>query len=136
MIRRPPRSTRTDTLFPYTTLFRSLYAVYALETYLPSLQISGKLPENVKITAVTQAELQKMSVLRTPNKVLAVAHLPRNAVHPPWETGPKQTDANGGPAGRPTDRSEEHTSELQSLMRISYAVICLTKQTSTKLNTN
>src|SRR3546814_9856405 len=81
----------------------NLYAVYALETYLPSLQISGKLPENVKITAVTQAELQKMSVLRTPNKVLAVAHLPRNAVHPPWETGPKQTDANGGPAGRPTD---------------------------------
>src|SRR3546814_4965966 len=83
----------------------NLYAVYALETYLPSLQISGKLPENVKITAVTQAELQKMSVLRTPNKVLAVAHLPRNAVHPPWETGPKQTDANGGPAGRDRQRA-------------------------------
>src|SRR3546814_19535163 len=81
----------------------NLYAVYALETYLPSLQISGKLPENVKITAVTQAELQKMSVLRTTNKVLAVAHLPRNAVHPPWEPGPTQTDANGGPAGRPTE---------------------------------
>src|SRR3546814_11246200 len=67
----------------------NLYAVYAIETYLPYLQISGKLPENVKITAVTQAELQKLSVLRTPNKVLPVAHIPLNPVNTPWEPGPK-----------------------------------------------
>lgn len=57
----------------------NLYAIYALETYLPSLQISAKLPENIKIAALTETELQKISTQRTPNKVLAVAYLPRNA---------------------------------------------------------
>lgn len=56
----------------------NLFAIYALETYLPSLQISAKLPENLKIAAVTADELRKMSTLRTPNNVLAVAHAPRN----------------------------------------------------------
>lgn|SRR5690606_1106110 len=58
----------------------SLYAIYALETYLPSLQISAKLPENIKIAAVTESELHKMSAQRSPNKVLAVAYLPQDAV--------------------------------------------------------
>src|SRR3546814_9511295 len=75
MIRRPPRSTRTDTLFPYTTLFRSgLQGRWRPRPPPPSARTS-----------------------RTP-----------------------------GPRDRP-DRSEEHTSELQSLMRISYAVFCLKK---------
>src|SRR3546814_6603232 len=75
MIRRPPRSTRTDTLFPYTTLFRSN---------------DGR------------KRLAKI-VLRLP---------------------PEQR-----PCARDVERSEEHTSELQSLMRISYAVFCLKKKT-------
>src|SRR3546814_8479187 len=81
MIRRPPRSTRTDTLFPYTTLFRSAAA--------PALDRS-KQESEVDVTSVTQMD----------------PHLFR------W-------------AGL---RSEEHTSELQSLMRISYAVFCLKKK--------
>lgn len=57
-----------------------LYAIYALESYLPSLQISGKLPENIKIVAVTESELQKISAQRSPNKVLAVAFLPQETL--------------------------------------------------------
>ena len=56
----------------------NLYAIYALETYLPFLQISTKLPENIKIAAVTEAQLRKMSTLHTPNRVLAVAYVPQD----------------------------------------------------------
>src|SRR3546814_5197935 len=115
MIRRPPRSTRTDTLFPYTTLFRST-AKY------------GKPPEN-------QAWGDYVAT-----KVLAQAMN---------ETGSTETDAlleylegqteidilKGRPGYfRDWDRSEEHTSELQSLMRISYAVFCLKKKTQHHTN--
>src|SRR3546814_7838581 len=83
MIRRPPRSTRTDTLFPYTTLFRSgLYA----------LMHAGE--EGMQMAARSFME---------------------------------------GPHVR---RSEEHTSELQSLMRISYAVFCLKKKKNSKISNN
>src|SRR3546814_3330968 len=85
MIRRPPRSTRTDTLFPYTTLFRSAQA-HRRRVLLPDLQ---------PVHATLQFQ----------------PHLPLFA-----------TDARAL-------RSEEHTSELQSLMRISYAVFCLKKKT-------
>src|SRR3546814_5687178 len=88
MIRRPPRATRTDTLFPYTTLFRSAVAVPA-----------G--PASVRAG---------------------------------WRRPPQPTSARTrNPARR---RSEEHTSELQSLMRISYAVFCLKKKTHTHANTH
>src|SRR3546814_5280645 len=80
MIRRPPRSTRTDTLFPYTTLFRS-----------------------------------------SPSSTLTVA---------PSGTSPRRIKSASGSC-----RSEEHTSELQSLMRISYAVFCLKKKTTTQKTT-
>src|SRR3546814_10728783 len=80
MIRRPPRSTRTDTLFPYTTLFRSARRV----TTLP-----GR---------------------------------PRRTLGAPAVSSPRGYGRN-----RRENRSEEHTSELQSLMRISYAVFCLKK---------
>src|SRR3546814_10420133 len=106
MIRRPPRSTRTDTLFPYTTLFRShMHRVRrAVNRWTHLLQIdlgSGK-------------ERQQ-----------APAALPRRS----------------GRLGRPkcirrSKRSEEHTSELQSLMRISYAVFCLKKNKKKKNTTN
>src|SRR3546814_13426320 len=91
MIRRPPRSTRTDTLFPYTTLFRSLLAHAK-----PSHRLNARL----------------MKVLHR---------------HPEHAPGISRYIAAYA------KRSEEHTSELQSLMRISYAVFCLKKKN--KINT-
>src|SRR3546814_4419961 len=83
MIRRPPRSTRTDTLFPYTTLFRS------------------------RDVASDELDLGEEGA--------QLAH--------------RQLEVVGQRLDRlPRDRSEEHTSELQSLMRISYAVFCLKKK--------
>src|SRR3546814_4716564 len=89
MIRRPPRSTRTDTLFPYTTLFRS--------------QRSANASKDIKALIAGEAEwVAKLEELY-------------NAIDT-WIPEP------------PRERSEEHTSELQSLMRISYAVFCLKKK--------
>src|SRR3546814_4605260 len=93
MIRRPPRSTRTDTLFPYTTLFRS-------RLFIEINRYFGAFPK-----------------MRDKNARFAV---PRNAFGP----------AAACATIRRT-RSEEHTSELQSLMRISYAVFCLKKKKHT-----
>src|SRR3546814_3857944 len=90
MIRRPPRSTRTDTLFPYTTLFRSIKALIA------TLGRPGWQDD-------------------TPKMMVGVA---QRQLHGRWDT----TTSNAW------GRSEEHTSELQSLMRISYAVFCLKKK--------
>src|SRR3546814_4072319 len=94
MIRRPPRSTRTDTLFPYTTLFRSRRQVL------------------VRLTVDDPGEHGRHDQ--------GVGHrfLPHGAK--PLVGGERLED----------ERSEEHTSELQSLMRISYAVFCLKKKTS------
>src|SRR3546814_10352457 len=93
MIRRPPRSTRTDTLFPYTTLFRSE------PLFLWEDRAAGR-----------SKQLQA-----TPQSVLT------------WINKRLKSNALPGP-GRCGYRSEEHTSELQSLMRISYAVFCLKKK--------
>src|SRR3546814_6051766 len=98
MIRRPPRSTRTDTLFPYTTLFRSL----------------GEQCED-------QQGLQHQERGEDEN-LLPVLVPDRGAPVP-----------NYG-AVRKSGRSEEHTSELQSLMRISYAVFCLKKKKDIYIN--
>src|SRR3546814_6756439 len=87
MIRRLPRSTRTDTLFPYTTLFRS-----------------RAIPPG-----------------REPGQWRGRSGL--------WRGGGRHDDPPAGPA----DRSEEHTSELQSLMRISYSVFCLKKKNCSEL---
>src|SRR3546814_7348382 len=94
MIRRPPRSTRTDTLFPYTTLFRSVAAGLWLR---PSA--------DPRVTRLIDS----------------IEHLERAL----------RADLDESQRGLRTefaDRSEEHTSELQSLMRISYAVFCLKKK--------
>src|SRR3546814_2498320 len=97
MIRRPPRSTRTDTLFPYTTLFRSVQRLFVdrriADTFIP------KFVQAVRSTKTG------------------------DPADPATIIGPMITRQH---------RSEEHTSELQSLMRISYAVFCLKKkQTAT-----
>src|SRR3546814_11852297 len=98
MIRRPPRSTRTDTLFPYTTLFRSLDAVATQGSVLA---------DNV----ITLGSINIVPELGADGKV----------------TGYR--DLQNYDRIYLNDRSEEHTSELQSLMRISYAVFCLKKKT-------
>src|SRR3546814_6511591 len=90
MIRRPPRSTRTDTLFPYTTLFRSI----------DTMRSGGAGGQHVNKT----------------ESAIRITHVPSGIV-----------------VKCQADRSEEHTSELQSLMRISYAVFCLKKKRKNKL---
>src|SRR3546814_5279560 len=104
MIRRPPRSTRTDTLFPYTTLFRS-------------------------------GADQRPRLLAPPvpggHCGCSVRHCRGKGTcrHAPMERARRAGDHQGTRSTLATDwRSEEHTSELQSLMRISYAVFCLTKK--------
>src|SRR3546814_7083728 len=87
MIRRPPRSTRTDTLFPYTTLFRSCWTCCATRSASPASRKAA-------------------------------------------------ARAIAGPVASCSTRSEEHTSELQSLMRISYAVFCLKKKKQTHRKTD
>src|SRR3546814_3252891 len=100
MIRRPPRSTRTDTLFPYTTLFRSV-SPNSSRTPRPA----GKAPAG---TAPGQSacppDWQPQSHPPLPTPHIAAPQTPEH------------------------HRSEEHTSELQSLMRTSYAVFCLKKK--------
>src|SRR3546814_5788772 len=100
MIRRPPRSTRTDTLFPYTTLFRSVVHICSI---LHQILKHAEMP-------LARSECQcSFPTLR--NK-----HLSTHEFR--------------------TNRSEEHTSELQSLMRFSYAVFCLKKKTNKNHNEN
>src|SRR3546814_8458214 len=102
MIRRPPRSKRTDTLLPYTTLFRS----------------HAHRPWPLRIT---KADGQG------PDDAPADAFHRRHRTHPNQIKRQEAPDAVG--SQRLRKRSEEHTSDLQSLMRISYAVFCLKKKT-------
>src|SRR3546814_2305231 len=109
MIRRPPRSTRTDTLFPYTTLFRS---PPRYRTPTPS----------TRARSTSRAERQYR--LRPPCRASCAAH---RANDPLAEAASLRRSLHRSSA-LPEQRSEEHTSELQSLMRISYAVFCLKKK--------
>src|SRR3546814_6034041 len=95
MIRRPPRSTRTDTLFPYTTLFRSI----AQRRFLERVRKNGGVHKIFGEDGITRYFFINSGAL----------------------INARQAEAAIG-------RSEEHTSELQSLMRISYAVFCLKKK--------
>src|SRR3546814_8948222 len=99
MLRRPPRSTRTDTLFPYTTLFRSVFS---------------------------HAAASGLSDLGLDRAHRAFAFLETHA----WDR-----DGGGWFHRLRRSRSEEHTSELQSLMRISYAVFCLKKKNNVQQTT-
>src|SRR3546814_3215149 len=110
MIRRPPRSTRTDTLFPYTTLFRSLDAREAGRR----LGVRYLLEGSVRVTG------QRVRVTGQLIDAESGVHVWAESVDRPID------DIVGL-------RSEEHTSELQSLMRISYAVFCLKKKTSNSI---
>src|SRR3546814_3546949 len=125
MIRRPPRSTRTDTLFPYTTLFRSLRA--AVEGIAEEL-------DRAEITAARNSCRYQLGSLRrgqrkTSGKSNAFIDLDIEIIEREGQS-PRgcQNDARGNIKRLFPIRSEEHTSELQSLMRISYAVFCLTNK--------
>src|SRR3546814_12266393 len=99
MIRRPPRSTRTDTLFPYTTLFRSL----AIKNTCGTTELQAMHTRNLDDCAIrSKASLQTDDAAGRRERVCIAC-----------------------------SRSEEHASELQSLMRISYAVFCLNKKKNT-----
>src|SRR3546814_1677743 len=103
MIRRPPRSTRTDTLFPYTTLFRSEILGVAAHGFGGGIVV-GKF-----IVADHEAAIDRFEM--------------------PFDGARHGAEALAAVGRR--GRSEEHTSELQSLMRISYAVFCLKKKITT-----
>src|SRR3546814_3584160 len=119
MIRVPPRSTRTDTLFPYTTLLRSPRR----ERRLFNERVS---PEQDLIAARTAATEARIALRLAQQQVSAAGGgggaLNRIAINAPLSG---QVVARSVTLGQ---RSEEHTSELQSLMRISYAVFCLKKK--------
>src|SRR3546814_5659731 len=102
MIRRPPRSTRTDTLFPYTTLFRSIFTAGFYSDLLGGL---ARINADGEVSRVPKG----LPILLVSGEL--------------------------DPVGEKS-RSEEHTSELQSLLRISYAVFCLKKKTTTLSNTH
>src|SRR3546814_6223778 len=113
MIRRPPRYTRTDTLFPYTTLFRSEDAEG--QVVQSTRQVGVKVMRRGSEAGVD---------LKWRHSVCVDSGFPYSVFRPGrhWNVSPFRT------AGRQTLRSEEHTSELQSLMRTSYAVFCLKKK--------
>src|SRR3546814_1010759 len=120
MIRRPPRATRTDTLFPYTTLFRSIATTGAKVLH----------PRSIKPCRDAGAPL---AILDTEHP-----ERPGTSIDGKGETVPgvkAVSRRNGIVLVSMESRSEEHTSELQSLMRISYAVFCLKKKTTTSTRT-
>src|SRR3546814_4885707 len=119
MIRRPPRSTRTDTLFPYTTLFRSRLEIGVVDPAVIHPQLRRQIADRGFILTA-DVEL----VLRRSRQLVAGVILPRDCVLGEFrvEPGIAAVDLES------FERSEEHTSQLQSLMRISYAVFCLKKK--------
>src|SRR3546814_4986527 len=112
MIRRPPRSTRTDTLFPYTTLFRS---------QLPKKQFNISATQTINLPS---GELQ----INAGYSYVGSQHFFASRAADAQPDAIKEQYAAENRLGRIPGRSEEHTSELQSLMRISYAVFCLKKK--------
>src|SRR3546814_5692011 len=131
MIRRPPRSTRTDTLFPYTTLFRSqrlsplLDALLELDPPTRERSLASLREEDPQLAedlaGLLALEEEGDDFLSQP----LIAPLPcarPDALIGPYK--PERLLGEGG-MGQVWLRSEEHTSELQSLMRISYSVFCL-----------
>src|SRR3546814_2121033 len=105
MLRRPPRSTRTDTLFPYTTLFRS--------------------PEHEVTIAMVGKYMELLDAYKSLIEAMSHAGISNRT-----KVNLRYIDSED----IENQRSEEHTSELQSLMRNSYAVFCLKKKTNIKQN--
>src|SRR3546814_2626429 len=145
MIRRPPRSTRTDTLFPYTTLFRSLYGCPTTVNNVESIAVAPTIlrrgaawfssfgRDNNKGTKLFQisGHVNRPCVVEEamsiPFRELIEKHC--GGIRGGWDNLlaviPGGSSVPLVPAAQIMERSEEHTSELQSLMRIPYAVFCL-----------
>src|SRR3546814_3438224 len=120
MIRRPPRSTRTDTLFPYTTLFRSQRRCTV------GLSFAAQCGSGMQLTPDNACKSVPASCANAMSK-------------PEYLGGSHEIESNRSAAddgNRRDRRSEEHTSELQSLMRISYAVFCLKKKSKERKHIN
>src|SRR3546814_1229748 len=122
MIRRPPDSKRTATLFPYTTLFRS-------EREAPEDAAGGHDSACAGHDHVTQTHAEDRHA--GPPETRSPAARPGGGGDARHGSGPRQRPWPSRPRPQQLLRSEEHTSELQSLMRISYAVFCLTKKRHT-----
>src|SRR3546814_1131907 len=116
MRRRPPRSTRTDTRFPYTTLFRSVGITEADIVFDQLGAVCGQHQPRIKHAG------ERAAPARHPGERRAHDLLDRTRLQLGGE------DRRGAVCAHAAGRSEEHTSELQSLMRISYAVFCLKKK--------
>src|SRR3546814_10159542 len=138
MIRRPPRSTLTDTLFPYTTLFRStapsasdaVHALNASSGRAETIQqrsnpgrawISYMDQTLLEVRVTKKALLQRLAAVRGRLSLCAA----QAAAAKWWLSMPMASVSAEGPMPKALSRSEENTSELQSLMRHSYAVFCL-----------
>src|SRR3546814_1305616 len=113
MIRRPPRYTRTDTLFPYTTLSRSRHA--------------AQHPRSAAQANAARVPASRLARALWSQRLFAARHR-STTVRCRMNTVAATEEPTAEPAAAGSRRSEEHTSELQSLMRISYAVFCLKKK--------
>src|SRR3546814_4479694 len=123
MILRPPRSTRTDTLVPYPTLFRS-------DDPITSCKGRQRILKDRRIGRPRTRPFRHAAKLDAADRGLHLQHSPigADALMQPAETRRVSAFIDRVPALAMILRSEEHTSELQSLMRISYAVFCLKKK--------
>src|SRR3546814_3145921 len=148
MIRRPPRSTRTDTLFPYTTLFRAEYRIVPVdigkgaqfEPAFLAISPNNKMPAMVDHNpadggaplAVFESGAILLYLAEKTGRFLPTDLRGRNEVLQWlfWQVGGlgPMAGQHGHFSVYAPERSDEHTSELQSLMRISYAVFCLNKK--------
>src|SRR3546814_4674597 len=121
MLRRPPRSTRTDTLFPYTTLFRSKSAI---AIFGPDKRLKFFNQAYVSLWNFEESWLES-----EPTLAELLEDLRERRRLPEYADFPAHKRSQDAPfTSLLESRSEEHTSELQSLMRISYAVFCLKKK--------
>src|SRR3546814_5662318 len=146
MIRRPPRSTRTDTLFPYTTLFRSLNQRVRRNSVSARATVSWEACPAQGVDASHGRSCSYVGNAVTPSSLSII----RNTCHALRSSGVRRRSRKSRRGtlscrlplkrkpspdvdpGDGADRSEEHTSELQSLMRLSYAVFCLKKKNTNK----
>src|SRR3546814_16352155 len=136
MIRRPPRSTRTDTLFPYTTLFRSSVTIATKRSTDPGQLLAGQQVQGITAAQRAQRDTARRALFlhRSDNRcgrIVAAQERKRGLCrlrrNQRCETA-FVSDIKRIEPENFASRSEEHTSELQSLMRISYAVFCLKKK--------
>src|SRR3546814_6468042 len=133
MRRRPPRSTRTDTLFPYTTLFRSCgpHDAYAgRQGPCLAVRAEGAQRRDARRDRIVPRDHEGASCALHRSQGTVRCPRPRS---PPAVSGLRSQERHPTKSGSSRiGRSEEHTSELQSLMRISYAVFCLKKKKTSK----